>query len=335
MLNSFHFLRPWWFLALIPAIVIFIIWLRKINLGKNNWSEHCDPHLLSHLLANNEGSAKTSIPILILGIWLISILALAGPTWSMYAQAVYQKNTARIIALDVSQSMNATDIVPSRLQRAKYKVLDLLHDIKEGQTGMLVFSSSAFVVSPLTSDTNTIASMVPILDSNIVPVQGSDIGQALRKSATLLSQAGFTQGQIILVTDSTPSDSALAEASKLAAQGYKTSILAVGTEQGGPVTQQNGGFETDANGNVALTRLDSQALKKLASAGSGDYIAFSNNNSDLEQILDKLDSNKLSEKASKETQNKSLWKDEGHYLVWLAIILAAFIARRGALEKIC
>lgn len=335
MLSSFHFLRPWWFIAIIPMLILFIFMLRRSSLAKSNWEQHCDPHLLTQLLVKNLGSTKTVLPYYLLVLWILLIAALAGPTWSLYAEPVYQKNIGRVIALDVSPSMNANDISPSRIQRAKFKVLDLLHDIKEGQTGMIVFSSAAFVVSPLTTDTNTIANMVPVLDPSIVPVAGSDIDSALQKAVALLNQAGYLEGQIIIVTDSTPSSLALRDASKLAKQGYHVSVLAIGTKDGGPILKPNGGFETDDKGNIIFAHLDSSALEKLASNGSGVYAPFSNDSSDLKEILNEGNPNDLSNKPSKEMQTQNLWRDEGHWLIWLAIILAVFIARRGWLEKIC
>lgn len=335
MFGSFHFLRPWWFLAIIPAVILFIIALREIQSSYNSWAKHCDPHLLPHLIIGNDSAKKNVFPSFILSLWLIAIVALAGPTWSFYAQPVYQKNIARVIALDVSQSMNADDISPSRLQRAKYKVLDMLKDIKEGQTGMIVFSSEPFIVSPLTADSNTIASQVPVLDSTIVPVQGSDISKALTKSADLLNQAGFTQGQIVLVTDSTPSTEDINTSRKLAHEGYETSVLAVGTEQGGPVTDGNGSFVTDNSGNAVLAKLDGAELEKLAIAGTGSYVPFSDNDSDLKQILSTSNLSELKNEPSKEIETKTLWKDEGYWFIWVLLILSAFIARRGWLEKIC
>ena len=173
----------------------------------------------------------------------------------------------------------------------------------------VVFSSSSFIVSPLTNDTNTIASMVPVLDNNIVPVQGSDILPALKKSAKLLRQAGDTGGEIILITDSTPSENAIAEANTLATDGYTTSVLEIGTKN------------------------SSDGLRSLAKSGGGIYVDFTNDNSDIDTLLS--GKNDLTTKASKELQTKSLWKDEGHYLIWILVILVAFLARRGWLERIC
>lgn len=330
---AFHFLRPWWFLASIPAITLFILALRHSKSEDNLWNKYCDPHLLKHLLYSNDNLSKNYIPHLLLGLWLIAITALAGPSWSLYAENVYQKHTAKVIALDVSQSMNTRDIAPSRLERGKYKVLDILHKTTEGQTGMIVFSSAAFVVSPLTSDSNTIASMVPVIDSTIVPVQGSDILVALNKSADLIKQAGFTQGQIILVTDSKPSDKAFSAVAKLARDGISTSILAIGTKTGGPVTNADGSFANDSNGNIIMSSIDSQALEQLAKDGNGEYITFTNDDSDVIQLL--TENNYNAQNPSKTTATKSLWRDEGHWLIWLLIMITAFTARRGWLDRLC
>lgn len=335
MLGSFHFIRPWWWLALIPALLIVILWYKKSHASNNNWKEYCDPHLLEHILVGTPSARSNWLLALLALAWFFMVFALSGPSWSRYAAPVYQKNIARVIVLDVSQSMNATDITPSRMQRAKYKVLDLLHAIKEGQTGMVVFSSSAFVVSPLTADSNTIASMVPVLDSNIVPVQGSDIAAGLAKAGELFKQSGSTRGEIILITDSSPSASALTEAANLAKQGFVTSVLAIGTKEGIPARDNNGNFATDANGNVSLAHLDSSGLEKLAQAGNGEYVGFTGDNSDVDGLLKAATLNDLDAKASAESQTESLWQDRGDYLIWVALILVAFLARRGWLEKIC
>ncbi|WP_119328575.1 vWA domain-containing protein [Cysteiniphilum halobium] len=332
LFHSFHFLRPWWFLLIIPSIVLLIMMLR-VKTVANNWSGHCDPHLLKHLLVGKQTRKRSILPVMIFLLWCIGVVALAGPTWSQYPQPVYQKVAARVIALDVSQTMNANDVLPTRLKRARFKVLDLLKRIKEGQTGMIVFSGEPFVVSPLTADTNTIANMVPFLNSNIVPVSGDNIQKALVESAKLIKQTGFSEGQIILVTDSTPSSRALVEAQNLAKEGIKTSVLAVGTAQGGPIKNNDGGFVTDKKGQIVFANMDATTLQKLAISGDGQFSLITDNDQDVARMLSHTDSGKT---QKTETQKaNALWKDEGHWLVWLLIILVALIARKGWLEKVC
>jgi Ca-activated chloride channel family protein len=311
MLANFHFLRPMWLIAIIPAIILWILYSRKTHKSENIWSEHCDPHLLSHLLINDAGNSKnTYLASLIMTIWTLMVLALAGPTWSMYANEVYQKNSARVIALNVSQSMNNDDISPTRLDRAKYKILDLLKDYKEGQTGMIAFSSEAFVVSPLTSDSKTIANLVPVINSSIMPVQGVDISKALQKSAELIKNAGYSQGEIILISDGAPTSTDEATATELAKNGYTTTVLAMANDS------------TD------------KSYEKLAQDGDGKLIAFTKDNSDVEQLIANT-SHDSSQKMNNKLNNATMWRDEGHWLIWIALVLAIFVSRKGWLNKLC
>lgn len=311
MLANFHFLRPMWLIAIIPAIVLWVLYSRKTHKSENIWSEHCDPHLLSHLLINDAGNSKnTYLASLIMTIWTLMALALAGPTWSMYANEVYQKNSARVIALNVSQSMNNDDISPTRLDRAKYKILDLLKDYKEGQTGMIAFSSEAFVVSPLTSDSKTIANLVPVINSSIMPVQGVDISKALQKSAELIKNAGYSQGEIILISDGAPTNTDEATATELSKNGYTTTVLAMANDS------------TD------------KSYEKLAQDGDGKLIAFTKDNSDVEQLIANA-SHDSSQKMNNKLNNATMWRDEGHWLIWIALVLAIFVSRKGWLNKLC
>ena len=96
MLSLFHFLRPWWLLALIPAIMLSYYWYKKSQTTKNSWQQHCDPHLLEHLLVKQTASKNWGLITLLMSGWLVIILALAGPTWSRYAAPIYQKKTSAI-----------------------------------------------------------------------------------------------------------------------------------------------------------------------------------------------------------------------------------------------
>lgn len=279
----------------------------KNSIKNNNvWAKYCDSHLLEHLMINNK-QGKSKLPLFICLIWILSIIALAGPTWSKYASSTFQDNTARVIALDVSGDMNNNDIQPTRLQRAKYKILDMLKLIQSGQTGFVVYSSEAFVASPITNDTKNIENLVPIVDSQIVPVQGNNADNALIKSSQLLSQSGFGSGEIILVTSqgNTLSQSVVEEVRK---SGYTISVL---------------DMENSAN----------DELKQVANKGNGAYSLFSNNDKDIQKII--AENDKKQSTATDEILGVSLWKDQGHWLIFTAIFLALFIARRGWLQKLC
>ncbi|MEN9945914.1 MAG: hypothetical protein RLZZ293_300 [Pseudomonadota bacterium] len=318
MLNTIHFIRPWWLLMLLPWLGLLYYGYKHNYIAKSHWSEYCDAHLLPHVLSQQHNSKPDWWYGIIISLSsFLLIIGLAGPSWSKYAANLYQKQQARIIVLDVSNNMDVTDLQPSRLDRAKYKVLDLLRAIKEGQTGMVVFTSSAFVVSPLTNDSNTIASMVPILDSNIVPVQGSNILTGLKKAVQLFNQAGVNSGEIILVTASSPDPEALKYIPELTRQGFSLSILAI------------------AHKDNIMNPINEQGLQQLSQLGNGIYINFANDNSDVTQLLAQNTSNNPHKLNTQQMTADDLWQDQGYYFIWLAIILASLLARKGWIEKLC
>ncbi len=333
--NSLHFIRPYWFLAVIPALILIIMYIRNNNAKKNAWANHCDPDLLPYITDQSSQQKNYTLAILVGLAWLIMIIALAGPSWTKYQEPVYQKKIGRVIALDLSPVMNATDVSPSRLERAKFKILDLLKTLQEGQTGMIVFTSLPFVVSPLTNDSNTIAAMVPTIDSSIVPVQGTDIAKALLKSQQLLAQAGFNRGEILLITASSPNNQDIAMAAKLAANGYTTSVLAIGSADGGPIKNKDGGLITDAKGNIIVANLDSSSLAKLANSGNGTFIPYSNDNSDINKFNAIYRREQIADTPSKIMESQNLWQEYGYWFIWGLIPILALLARKGWIDKLC
>ena len=215
----------------------------------------------------------------------IAILALAGPSWVKLPDASFTARDARVIVLDLSSSMLAQDLKPDRLTQARYRLADLLNNTTEGQTGMVAFAGDAFVVSPLTSDTNTIANLLPALRPDIIPVMGSRADRALELAATLLERAGIGSGEVLLVTDSAD-DRAASTARKLREEGILVSVLAVGTPEGAPIPS-GGGFLSDSAGNVVIARVDVSALQTVASVGGGHFSTLSTAAGDLAPWTDR------------------------------------------------
>ncbi|MEC4747601.1 VWA domain-containing protein [Methylomicrobium sp. Wu6] len=328
-LSEFHFIRPYWLLALIPAIAMMIMLLRN-KLSRGNWASVCDAALLPYLL--QEKAVKASRKSLLLGstMALLAIMALAGPTIQRLPSPVFRNDSALVIALDLSRSMDAGDIKPSRLIRARYKIADLLRRRKDGQTALLVFAGDAFTVTPLTDDTETIASQLEALTTDIIPTQGSHAEAALKLAVQLLQQAGLPKGEIILITDGVETDAALAAAKTL--NDYRLSVLGVGTDEGAPIALSNGGFLKDERGAIVVPKLDEAKLAKLASAGGGVYQTITADDSDIETVLANLDT--AVPEAKGNSENKlliDLWDDLGPWIVLAVLPLAAFSFRRGLL----
>ncbi|MGB7932705.1 MAG: VWA domain-containing protein [Gammaproteobacteria bacterium] len=327
MPEAFHFQQPLWFLALLPLVLL--TWqLRGHASTDSAWRRVCDANLLPYLLVNPQrGDSRLPLWLLVAG-WLIAVIALADPVWEKMPQPVFRTEAARVVVLDLSRSMSSPDLKPSRLERARYKVEDVLRRSEEGQVGLVAFAGDAFVVSPLTQDARTITELLKALEPGLMPVQGSRVDRGLRKAGELLRQAGAGRGEILLVTDGYEGSRAIDAARDLRRQGYAVSVLGVGTAEGAPLSDGAGGFVQDEQGTVVVPRLDEASLRALADAGGGRYTTITGNGSDLNALLTPLvpQLNTQVEQTGLETD---AWRSRGPWLVLLLLPLAALAFRRG------
>ncbi len=320
-----HFIRPLW-LVLIPlAVIIPLLW-RRLRRPSGDWSKVCDQHLLRWLSVGNAAAQPSRFGAWLAGlVWLIAAVALAGPSWQKLPDSSYASTDARVLVLDLSLSMLAEDLKPNRLTQARFRLSDMLDEVLEGQTGLVSYAGDAYVVSPLTSDTNTIRNMLPALRPDVIPVAGSRPDLALELAAALLERSGMARGEILLIADSgSPAASNMAR--KLARQGIFTSVLAVGTLQGAPIPSGDG-FVSDSNGNIVVARLQRDALQSIARAGGGKYselTAGSTANSPWAAV-------EGGEFARRDDALGERWKDSGPWFLLLLLPIVAFSFRRGLL----
>lgn len=327
MLADFHWIRPTWLLA-IPLIVVVAVLLARRQLGAGNWRSIIDPALMPHVLSRTPGRG-TDYRWWLLGLGgIIAATALAGPAWQRIDQPVFRAEQALVIAFDLSRSMDAEDIAPSRLSRAKLKILGMLERRQSGQTALLVYTANAFTVTPLTDDTDTIAALVNSLSTDIMPSRGSYPEVGIRKGLSLLEQAGVGFGEVMLIADGGASPAAEKAARDLKSAGYSLSILGVGTRDGAPIPRLSGGFVTDNRGKIAVARLEERGLRDLATAGGGRFAVITSDNTDLDHLL----SGEVSVAAIAD-DDRSLatdrWREEGPWLVLLLLPLAALAFRKG------
>jgi Ca-activated chloride channel family protein len=324
-IQALHFIRPLWLLLL--PLVPLLPWLwKRARRPSGDWSRVCDPHLLRWLSVQREtkGSSRAGPWLAALAL-LLAILALAGPAWQKLPDPSWSARDARVIALDLSDSMLAEDLRPNRLIRTRFRLADLLESTEEGQVGLVSYAGDAYVVSPLTNDTNTIANLLPALQPDIIPVAGSRADRALEMAAELLRRSGLSRGEILLVTDSATARDA-ARARDLRDQGIFTSVLAVGTPDGAPIPS-GGGFVNDRAGNVVIARLDRSALRAVAEAGGGRYTELAAASPASVLWLDQDGS----EFARRDDALGERWKDAGPWLVLLLLPFALAGFRRGLL----
>lgn len=227
--------------------------------------------------------------------------------------------------------MNAPDVLPTRLERARYKITDLLAKRAEGQTALLAYAGDAFAVTPLTDDVATIDSQLSALTTDIMPVQGSHTGPAIAMAVELLKKGGAPKGDILLITDEVDLDAATLEARKAASSGYRVSVLGSGTPEGAPIPKPDGGFMTDENGEIVVPRLDEASLQQLASAGGGRYLQIAQDDSDVD-ALDGFFVSATDETDIQSTEFETdVWREQGPWLLLALIPIAAFAFRRGYL----
>ncbi|MDH3693926.1 MAG: VWA domain-containing protein [Gammaproteobacteria bacterium] len=326
-LAEFHFIRPLWLIAL-PAGIMLAWWLWRRSSGASNWQAICDQQLLQHLLINVAG-ARSRVPFFLFAVaWVVATLAMAGPSWERQLQPVFSNIQGRVIVLDVSRSMDAVDLKPSRLALARFKAADILRQPYDGQYALVVFAGDAFTVSPLTDDADTLLNMLPALDTNVVPVQGSRADLGLQMGGALLQQTGIKQGELILITDGV-NEQTKTQATELLSQGYRTNVMAVGTKTGGPISLPDGGFLKDQAGNIVLPGVEHTKLQQIAQTGGGVYVELQSDDSDIETLLanEAIDSFTLEVKQTELTSE--LWLDQGPWLVLFLLPFAAIAFRRG------
>ena len=308
-----------------------LISLVNNKLNRGNWSNVCDAGLLPYILQQKPVHKKRrwSLSAGALACLLV-IFALAGPTWERLPSPVFRNDAALVIALDLSMSMDANDIKPSRLAKARFKITDILKQRKDGQTALIVYAGDAFTVTPLTEDTETIASQLSALTTDIMPSQGSDTTLALKKSVELLKQAGLQRGEILLVTDGANFDNTVDTVNALA--NYHLSILGVGTAEGAPIKKIDGGFVKDKQGNIVVPKLNGNELSRLAQKGDGRYKRISSNDSDIEHLINHWDN--PNEKGENADNNLLIdqWNEKGPWLLLLVLPLAALQFRKGLLS---
>ena len=335
-LSNLHFLRPFWFAGLLPAAVLLVYFgWRKRNAG--NWQNIINPALLPFLMegTDTEKGSKSQWNLGFLALsWVLCCLSLSGPTWQQLPQPVHKQDSALVVILDLSPSMLGEDVNPSRLVRARYKLIDILTQRNEGVVGLVVYGGNAHTVSPLTDDANTIITMVPVLAPSLLPVYGSNVEDSIAAAIDLTVSGGYPDADILLITDGVDL-SAFSDIKAMLSQqsNHRLSILGIGTTQGAPIPTGAGGFAKQANGNMIIAKLNINALESLARDNGGIYRTITPDDSDVTAIISAM--NQLFDKNTRETQRSfDLWDDQGYWLIILLLPILMLSFRKGSITTI-
>ncbi|KAF1691973.1 VWA domain-containing protein [Pseudoxanthomonas koreensis] len=313
-LPELHFQRPMWLWALLLVPLLWLLWRRHRQQG---WRDVVDAHLLPHLVEPGRSRAGLRVAGVSLALAL-AIVALSGPGWRQEERPHWESRAPLVIALDLSSSMLTPALPPARRAQARAKIDPLLRERQGGEVGLVAWAGDAYTVAPLTADAGNIALFLDALQPDVMPEDGHNIERAITHAATLLHQAGFERGDILLVTGE--ADAAAGNiAAAVAGQGYRVSVLGLGS----PV----GAMYRDAGDVVRTARLDESSLRALAAAGGGRYATLGVDQDDL-HALGVLDP--ASEVANERDGGERVWLDQGYWLLLPLLLLAALAFRRGA-----
>ncbi|PPT83188.1 hypothetical protein XarzCFBP7410_13355 [Xanthomonas arboricola pv. zantedeschiae] len=322
-LQSLHLLRPgllWALLAIVPAAVLWQLRRRDADV----WRQSVDAHLLPTLLVS--GSRRGWLGFVLAALtYALAVLAMTGPSWRQTERPVYHSSMPLVVALDLSSSITANDLPPSRLLQARAKLATLLRKRAGGEVALLVYAGESFTVAPLTEDTANVALFLDALSPSVMPVDGKRADAAIDAATQLLLQAGFKQGDILLVSDS--ADRAAGSSARLArSRGFSVSALGVGSTRGAA-------YRT-TTGEIAQTKLDEGSLRDLAGQGGGRYARITADDADL-RALGVLDpaQQPLADEAAESTGGKT-WLDEGYWLLLPVMLLALLAFRRRTVVAI-
>ena len=328
---QFQLLRPYWLLAIIPALALTLLLFYK-QITSGSWQSVINPAFQPYLLSG-ESQNKNITPFYLLALgWIITCIALAGPTWKQLPQVVHKKVDARVIILDQSFSMKAGDIKPDRNTRAKHKLVDLLKRFKEGTTALIVYAGDAHVVTPLTDDIHTVTNLVPALSPDIMPIPGSNPLAAIEQAKKLFENSAVNNGEIFLITDGVEQAQVDAIQSSLDTNRIRLHVLGVGTQDGAPIPLPDGSFLKDQQNSIVLPKLNIGPLRRLARNHQGIYTSIRNSDQDINRLTRRTEI--LQPEQTQQTSRQfDLWREEGPWLILLLIPLAALAFRKGWLAQ--
>lgn len=327
---AFHFLRPWWLLAIVPALLLCILAVRRIRSGGSDWRRLVDAHLLRHLALPGETRGRRWPLAVALAGWVLAAVAIAGPTWEKLPTPALDRLDPTVIVLSLTQSMNATDQSPNRLMRARHKAEDILDRMKGGQVGLIIYADAPFVAAPLTEDTRVISQMMPELATNLMPVLNDRLDLAIGRAEELLKSAGALSGRIVVLTDSLGDkpQASLDAARTAAAAGYSVNVIGIGSPAGAPMVAFDGSPVKDESGNARMTRMDPERLSQLAQAGRGTFTPVTASDRDLAAVLP-AGSGSLANPLKDSGLEADDWRDMGPWVLLVVLVLAPLAFRRG------
>lgn len=274
--------------------------------NQSSWEKVCDKKLLDFMLVKGSSKQRKTIGWLALCGMLGAVISAAGPAWQKKEVPSLTPENPIMLVLNLSSDIVETDLKPSRLDRAKYKIIDLLDAVKTPQAGLIVYSAEPFLITPITDDARLIKNLLPEVTQGIMPLNGDRLDRALEMAADRLKNGGYTHGNIVVLAPDAGQrfDLALSAAKKAFSEGYRVSV-------------------------IGINKAPSERLKLVAENGGGHYASYTAGNEDIKNMLPDLEPNSDQLKISENL--RSQWLDAGYFLVIIPLLCCLYFFRKGIL----
>jgi Ca-activated chloride channel family protein len=315
-----------WLLWLVPLVLAFYVYAFRTK--TRLLRRFASPEMLGRLTANvSRPRQYVKTALVLLGIFF-AVLSLAELKYGFTWEEVTREGVDIVVALDVSDSMLVEDAESGgslpRLERAKREIADLLQLMEGDRIGLVAFAGAAFVECPLTLDYGAAAIFLDAIDTELIPVKGTAIGDAIRASVQAFEGSSHKSKAIILITDGEDhTGAALRAAEEAKIAGIRVFTIGIGRDEGSPIPAPGGGFRRDRRGEIILSRLDETTLQKIALSTGGRYVRSVTGDVDLDQIYSQgikatLEDEELGSKR------RQRWEERYQWI--LAVALAALMA---------
>lgn len=316
----------WWLLLLLPLMVLLLLhrWQRRRR------SDAFASHAMQSILMPYSSSVRFWVrsSFFLLGLAAL-IVGLARPQFGTRQVKTKREGVEIMLVLDVSNSMNAQDIKPSRLERAKLEISKLLERMRQDRIGMVLFAGRSYVQLPITNDYTTARMFLSSVNSGLIQEQGTALGAALTLASHSFSPIESVGKAIIVISDGeNHEDDPVSAAREIAEQGIRIYTVGMGSPSGVPIPEAGGGLKKDAQGSVVLTRLDEHTLREVAEVGRGVYLRATSGSFGYAPILREIDA---LQKSEFEDVVYASYREQ--YQLFLTIALVCFVLSALILER--
>ncbi len=340
MQTMIRFENPAFFYALILIPAMIILFWMMMHWRKKALHSFGDWNVIGKLMPDKTNGRFVLKFILIALAYTFAVLAAVNPQIGSKIEKVQRKGIDVVVALDVSNSMLAEDIKPSRLEASKLAISRLIERLQGDRIGIIVFAGKAYTQLPITTDYSAARMFLSTINTDIVPTQGTAIGEAISMAETAFKTDDDHNKAIIVITDGeNHEDDAVNVAKAAAEKGIHIYTIGMGLADGGPIPVYNSqgkqsGFKKDRQGNTVITRLNEKMLADIAEAGNGVYVRANNTRAGVNMIFDEI--NKL-EKSEIEARMFSDYEDRFQIFLVIALVLLVFevliLERKTGLQK--